>query len=174
MFDVSWTELLVVGVIALLVVGPRELPQLLRKIGQTVGRIKRMAREFQRSMEDAAREADLGDLKELRDLKKELGNLDFRQQASRAQSYLKQPVSSGKGTGDGKGAAVASSAEASATEVKTTDPGRSEVSDSSASTASPSPASASGASRSADPQPAASGSGPSDETTLPRQAGMKG
>jgi hypothetical protein len=51
-----------------------------------------MAREFQRSMEDAARDTDLANMKELRDLRKDLGNLDFRQQAAKAQSYLKQPV----------------------------------------------------------------------------------
>ena len=92
MLDVGWTELLVIGALALIVVGPRDLPQLLRTVGQTVGKIKRMAREFQRSMEDAAREADLGDLKEFRDLKKEMGSLDFRKQAGKAQSYLNQPV----------------------------------------------------------------------------------
>lgn len=113
MFDVGWTELLVIGALALIVVGPRDLPQLLRTVGQTVGKVKRMAREFQRSLEDAARDADIADLKELRDLKKDIGGLDFRQQAARAQSYLNQPVTTGK---DGKSAPAASgtaSAEAS-------------------------------------------------------------
>jgi sec-independent protein translocase protein TatB len=92
MFDVGWMEMLVVGALALIVVGPRELPQLLRTVGRWVGQVRRMAREFQRSMEDAARETDLANMKELRDLRKDLGSLDFRQQAQRAQSYLKQPV----------------------------------------------------------------------------------
>ena len=92
MFDVGWTELLVIGALALIVVGPRELPHLLRQVGRWVGQIKRMAREFQRSMEDAARETDLANMKELRDLRKDIGGLDFRQQAAKAQSYLKQPV----------------------------------------------------------------------------------
>ena len=92
MFDVGWTELLVIGALALIVVGPRDLPQLLNQVGRWVGQIRRMAREFQRSLEDAARDSDLGDLKELRDLRKDLGSLDFRQQAAKAQSYLKQPV----------------------------------------------------------------------------------
>ena len=92
MFDVGWTELLVIGVLALIVVGPRDLPQLLRTVGQWVGKIKRMAREFQRTMEDAAREADITEFKELRDLKKEMGNLDLRKQASKARSYLNKPV----------------------------------------------------------------------------------
>jgi sec-independent protein translocase protein TatB len=92
MLDVGWTELLVIGALALIVVGPRDLPHLLRQVGRWVGQIKRMAREFQRSMEDAARETDIASMKELRDLKKDLGSLDFRQQAAKAQSYLKQPL----------------------------------------------------------------------------------
>jgi sec-independent protein translocase protein TatB len=92
MLEVGWTELLVIGALALIVVGPRDLPHLLRQVGRWVGQIKRMAREFQRSVEDAARDTDLADMKELRDLRKDLGNLDFRQQAAKAQSYLKQPV----------------------------------------------------------------------------------
>ena len=92
MLEVGWTELLVIGALALIVVAPRDLPHLLRQVGRWVGQIKRMAREFQRSVEDAARDTDLADMKELRDLRKDLGNLDFRQQAAKAQSYLKQPV----------------------------------------------------------------------------------
>ena len=92
MLDVGWTELLVIGALALIVVGPRDLPHLLRQVGKWVGQIKRLAREFQRSMEDAARETDITSMKELRDLRKDIGNLDFRQQAAKAQSYLKQPV----------------------------------------------------------------------------------
>ncbi|HEX6102576.1 MAG TPA: Sec-independent protein translocase protein TatB, partial [Alphaproteobacteria bacterium] len=92
MFDVGWTELLVIGALALIVVGPRDLPHLLRQVGKWVGQVKRMAREFQRSMEDAARDTDLANMKELRDLRKDMGSLDFKQQAAKAQSYLKQPV----------------------------------------------------------------------------------
>ena len=92
MLDVGWTELLVIGALALIVVGPRDLPQLLHQVGRWVGQIKRMAGEFQRSIEDAARDTDLNSMKELRDLRKDLGGLDFRQQAAKAQSYLKQSV----------------------------------------------------------------------------------
>ena len=80
MLEVGWTELLVVGALALIVVGPRELPQLLRQVGRWVGQIKRLGREFQRSIEDAARETDIANVKELRDLRKDLGSLDFRTQ----------------------------------------------------------------------------------------------
>ncbi|MEX2519444.1 MAG: Sec-independent protein translocase protein TatB [Paracoccaceae bacterium] len=62
MLDIGFTELLVIGALALIVVGPKELPGLLRTVGQYVGKARAMARDFQRSMEDAAREADLGDV----------------------------------------------------------------------------------------------------------------
>jgi len=54
MFDMSWTELLVVGIVALIVVGPKDLPVLFRKVGQFVGKAKGMAREFTTAMNDAA------------------------------------------------------------------------------------------------------------------------
>ncbi len=54
MFDMSWTELLVVGIVALIVVGPKDLPILFRRVGQFVGKAKGMAREFSKAMNDAA------------------------------------------------------------------------------------------------------------------------
>ena len=62
MFDMSWTELLVVGIVALIVVGPKDLPVLFRKVGQFVGKAKGMAREFSRAMEDAADESGVRDI----------------------------------------------------------------------------------------------------------------
>ena len=54
MFDLGWTEMLVVGIVALIVVGPKDLPVLFRKVGQFVGKAKGMAREFTSAMNDAA------------------------------------------------------------------------------------------------------------------------
>lgn len=62
MFDIGFMELMVIGALALIVVGPKELPGLLRTVGQYAGKARAMARDFQRTMEDAAREADLGDV----------------------------------------------------------------------------------------------------------------
>ncbi len=64
MFDIGWSELLVVGVVALIVVGPKELPKLFRTVGQFVGKARGMAREFQRAMERAADEAGVKEVKE--------------------------------------------------------------------------------------------------------------
>ena len=67
MLDMGWTEILVIGVVALIVVGPKDLPRMLRTLGQYMGKLKGMAREFQRSMDDAAREADLAEFKDIKD-----------------------------------------------------------------------------------------------------------
>jgi sec-independent protein translocase protein TatB len=63
MFDIGWGELVVIGVIALIVIGPKELPAVLRTLGQAMGKVKRMAGEFQGQFQEAMREAELHDLK---------------------------------------------------------------------------------------------------------------
>ena len=63
MFDIGWTELVVIGVVALLVIGPRELPVVLRQIGAWVGKARAMAREFHSGVSDMMRESELDELK---------------------------------------------------------------------------------------------------------------
>ena len=63
MFDIGWSELVVIGVVALIAIGPKELPGVLRSVGQWTGKIKRMAAEFQGQFQDAMREADMADIK---------------------------------------------------------------------------------------------------------------
>ena len=63
MFDIGWTELLVIGIVALIVIGPRELPKTLRTIGQMMTKVRRMASEFQGQFNEAMREAEMADLK---------------------------------------------------------------------------------------------------------------
>ena len=62
MFDLGWTELLLIGIVALIVVGPKELPVLFRKAGLFVGKIKGMAREFSRAMNSAADDVGVCDI----------------------------------------------------------------------------------------------------------------
>jgi sec-independent protein translocase protein TatB len=63
MFDIGWSELVVIGVVALIAIGPKELPGVLRTVGQYMGKIRRMAAEFQGQFQEAMREAEMADLK---------------------------------------------------------------------------------------------------------------
>jgi len=63
MFDIAWSEFMLIGAVALVVIGPKDLPKALRTVGQAVGKIRRMASEFQGQFNDAMREAELHDLK---------------------------------------------------------------------------------------------------------------
>ncbi len=57
MFDLGWAELLIIGIVALIVVGPKDLPVLFRRVGEFVGKAKGMAREFSSAMNQAADES---------------------------------------------------------------------------------------------------------------------
>jgi sec-independent protein translocase protein TatB len=63
MFDIGWGELLVIGIVALVVIGPKELPGVVRTLGQTMAKLRRMATDFQNQFNEAMREAELADLK---------------------------------------------------------------------------------------------------------------
>ena len=63
MFDLGWSEILIIAVVAIVVVGPKELPAMLRSIGRFVGQAKRMANEFTGQFQEALRDSDLEDLK---------------------------------------------------------------------------------------------------------------
>jgi sec-independent protein translocase protein TatB len=63
MFDMSWGEVMVIGAVALIVIGPKDLPKALRTVGQVTGKIRRLAAEFQGQFAEAMREAELDDVK---------------------------------------------------------------------------------------------------------------
>ncbi|MDO5621438.1 MAG: Sec-independent protein translocase protein TatB [Paracoccus sp. (in: a-proteobacteria)] len=79
MFDIGWSELLLIGVVALIVVGPKDLPRLFHALGRFTARARAMAREFSSAMEDAAKSSGLNDaagtLRDMKDLtsKRNLG-----------------------------------------------------------------------------------------------------
>ena len=70
MFGIEWTEYAVIAIVALIVIGPKELPAVLRAMGQWTAKIRRMAAEFQGQFQEALREAEMADLK------KEVDNLN--------------------------------------------------------------------------------------------------
>jgi sec-independent protein translocase protein TatB len=63
MFDIGWTKLLLIALVALIAIGPKELPAVLRNVGHWMGKIRRMAAEFQSQFQEAMREAEMEDLK---------------------------------------------------------------------------------------------------------------
>jgi sec-independent protein translocase protein TatB len=64
MFDFSWSEILLVGIVALVVIGPKDLPRVLRTAGQWMGRARAVAREFQVQVDQLVRESELNDVRE--------------------------------------------------------------------------------------------------------------
>lgn len=80
MFDIGWSEILVLVVLAIIVVGPKDLPVMLRNIGRYTAKMRSMAREFQDGISDMARETELS---ELRDLKKNLSEISPAQQVKK-------------------------------------------------------------------------------------------
>ena len=63
MFDMSWGEIMVIGGVALIVIGPKDLPKALRTVGQMTAKVRRLAGEFQSQFSEAMREAELQDVK---------------------------------------------------------------------------------------------------------------
>lgn len=81
MLDLGWTELLVIGVVALIVIGPRDLPMALHTFGKYVGKLRAMARDFQQGIDDIARQQELKDVQE--------GINKFRSPEEAIQNYVK-------------------------------------------------------------------------------------
>ena len=107
MFDIGWSEILVIAVVAIIFVGPRELIPMLRTIGKQVGMLKKMAGEFQSQFNEALREAELDTIKKdvekigrldpLRDIKdkvtKDLGDVTRKFDEREKQTSAKPPES---------------------------------------------------------------------------------
>ena len=120
MLDLGWSELLLIGIAALIVVGPRDLPRMLRTLGRYVAKAKSVAREFQRSMDEAARQADMDDLRDMRkELDRDMAGMreeQYRLQREMSQSYMGKSKETGTKPAAGDGAASAG-AEAPKTEA---------------------------------------------------------
>ncbi len=63
MFEIAWSKLMLIGVVALIVIGPKDLPAVLRTLGETIAKLRRMADEFRGQFNEAMREAELDGLK---------------------------------------------------------------------------------------------------------------
>src|ERR1700686_1045587 len=71
MFDIGWSEIALIAVVALIAIGPKELPGVLRMVGQWMGNARKMASEIQGPFQEAMREAEMADLKKSFDEVKE-------------------------------------------------------------------------------------------------------
>jgi len=76
MLDIGWTELFVVGIVALIVIGPKDLPGALNTFGKYVGQLRRMVRQFQDGVEDIAHQEELRELRKSITEVVDTGNLD--------------------------------------------------------------------------------------------------
>lgn len=72
MFDIGWSEMMVIAAIALIVIGPKDLPRVLRSVGHWSRKARALAREFQSGVDDMIREADLEDAKKTFDAAKSM------------------------------------------------------------------------------------------------------
>jgi sec-independent protein translocase protein TatB len=79
MFDIGWSELLVIGVIAIVVVGPKELPRLMRTFGHYTGKLRAMASDFQRQFEEAVRDSEIDEVrKAMQDVHAQASDVNMR------------------------------------------------------------------------------------------------
>jgi sec-independent protein translocase protein TatB len=139
MFDFSWSELLLIGVVALIFIGPKELPGVLRTLGQWMSKIRRMAGDFQNQFHDAMREAELADLKkEVDDMASQAAKYsnfdpldDVRKEMESAQrdiesAVVDKPAAEGPAVGETAGAVTPATepAPAAATEEVAKEPAK--------------------------------------------------
>ncbi|HEY8947335.1 MAG TPA: Sec-independent protein translocase protein TatB [Rhizomicrobium sp.] len=86
MFDLSWSHILIFLVVALVVVGPKDMPRLLRMVGQWVGKARGMANEFRKSFDEMARQSELDELRQ------EIENLRRERPLSELEAEMNKPV----------------------------------------------------------------------------------
>lgn len=91
MFDISWSELLILGIVTLVFVGPKELPVFLRTLGRYAGTVRRHANEFKAQFDAAMREAELDSM---------------RKEVEQMQTSINSEVMKAKSTFDEAGAAA--------------------------------------------------------------------
>ena len=82
MFGVGYTEMFLIAVVAMVVIGPKELPRVLRTWGKTMAKVRGMAREFQGHLDGAIREAGLEDVKKDLASLKDIGNIEPSRKAA--------------------------------------------------------------------------------------------
>lgn len=137
MLDIGWSELVLIGIVALIVVGPKDLPRMFHTLGRFTGKLRGMAREFQSAMNDAARDSGLDEMRrDMSDIvsKKSLGLDALETAATRFEQWDPTKPRAAAAAGAGAMAATAAEAEADADLI---DEMSAELADSAAQTAPP-------------------------------------
>jgi sec-independent protein translocase protein TatB len=79
MFDIGWSELLVIAVVAIVVIGPKDLPKFMRSVGHYAGKLRRAAADFQRQFDEAMRESEVEEVrKAIESVRTETPGLDLK------------------------------------------------------------------------------------------------
>jgi len=128
MFDIGWSELLVIVVVALIFIGPRDLPATVRTVTGLIRKVRRMAWEFQSSLEDMARETGVDEVK--RDLQR-MTDIDPGRETEKALGLdygdAWDPTTGNPIRAPGADARASSTAGAAAASAATSPPGESEA-----------------------------------------------
>jgi sec-independent protein translocase protein TatB len=130
MFDIGWSEFAVIAVVALIAIGPKELPGVLRMVGQWVAKARKMAGEFQGQFQEAMREAEMADLKKSFDEVKEAasgfagGNImtSLQKDVSSALDVSDKPAAPAETTTSSEATASAEEAATSSAEAPASEP----------------------------------------------------
>jgi len=118
MFDISWTEFLLIGVVALIVIGPKELPAVMRTMGQWTRKVRGMATEFQNQFQEAMREAEMADLKkQVDDMARDVKDIDPLKGVREDIESAGKDVERSLGSTPGQTALPAASSESALTET---------------------------------------------------------
>jgi sec-independent protein translocase protein TatB len=128
MFDMSWGEVMVIGAVALIVIGPKDLPKALRTLGNMTSKVRRMAAEFQSQFNDAMREAELDEIrKQVESVNQSVASLDtsfnpVESVRDELKTAVEAPVGAGTVPQAGADAASPSPAEAGSAAAGTNEP----------------------------------------------------
>jgi len=105
MFDIGWSELLVIAVVAIVVVGPKDLPPLMRTFGKYAGKLRRAASDFQRQFEDAMRETEMEEVKKaIESVRDETSSIDLKEPIDKRIMVPKRPPATAPAPTNGTGA----------------------------------------------------------------------
>lgn len=116
MIDIGWQELMAIAVILIVVVGPKDLPAVLRGIGRTVRKVRGMADEFKKGVDEFIRESELKELQDGVEKVKDIKSLNFDKIKSETERQFNQSIDPGASSSSGGSSAapVATTPEAAA------------------------------------------------------------